>query len=95
MELTHHQRNIILRNTIFFKDELSEIEKNSQNIAFDDANEIVQNANTYDQLIMGIKALIIEEKETDSPEVLKQIRMSNSVYRAYLYAVGVETYENH
>lgn len=95
MELTNHQKSNILRNTIFFKDELSKSEKNSQDIAFNEANEIVQNVNTYDQLIMGIKALIIEEKETDSSEVLKQIRMSNSVYRAYLYAVGVETYENH
>ncbi|WP_426356042.1 hypothetical protein [Mammaliicoccus sciuri] len=95
MELTNHQKSNILRNTIFFKDELSKSEKNSQDIAFNEANEIVQNVNTYDQLITGIKALIIEEKETDSEEVLKQIRISNSVYRAYLYAVGVETYENH
>ncbi|WP_159315848.1 hypothetical protein [Mammaliicoccus sciuri] len=95
MELTNHQKSNILRNTIFFKDELSKSEKNSQDIAFDEANEIVQNVNTYDQLITGIKALIIEEKETDSEEVLKQIRISNSVYRSYLYAVGVENYENH
>lgn len=95
MELTNHQKSNILRNSIFLKDELSKSEKNSQDIAFNEANEIVQNVNTYDQLITGIKALIIEEKETDSEEVLKQIRISNSVYRAYLYAVGVETYENH
>lgn len=95
MELTNHQISMVLRNTIFFKDELTEIEKNSQDIAFSEANDIVEKAKTYDQLITGIKALIIEEKEKDSNEVLKQIRMSNSIYRAYLYAVGVETYENH
>ncbi|MEX5937631.1 hypothetical protein [Mammaliicoccus sciuri] len=95
MELTNYQRSSILRNTIFFRDELTKTEKSSQDIAFEEANDIVENANTYDQLITEIKSLIIEENKTDTPEVLKQIRISNSVYRAYLYAVGVETYENH
>lgn len=95
MELTNHQRSMILRNTIFFKEELTDMEKNSQDIAFSEANDIVENAKTYDQLITEIKALIIEEKEKDSSEVLKQIRMSNSVFRAYLYAVGADTFENH
>ena len=95
MELTNYQRSMVLRNTIFFQDELTETEKNSQDIAFLEADNIVQNAKTYDQLIAEIKALIIEEKETDSVEVLKQIRMSNSVYRAYLYSLGVDTFESH
>ena len=95
MELTHHQRNVVLRNTVFFRDELSEAEKNSQDIAFSETNEIVQNANTYGQLITGIKELIVEEREKDSDEVLKQIRMSNSVYRAYIYALVVDNFETH
>ncbi|MBN4910897.1 hypothetical protein IDG46_13200 [Staphylococcus sp. EG-SA-13] len=95
MELTNHQKGNILRNTLFFKDELSKTEKNSQDVAFSEAESIVKNANTYDELITGIRGLIIEESDKDTIEILKQIRISNMVYRAYLYAVGVDTIENH
>lgn len=75
--------------------DMSDMEYNSLRIARDTAEEIIDNAENYEDIFKEVKPLILPIDHEENEDIIKQIKASNRIYKNLYYLSGGDLDENH
>lgn len=73
---------------------MSDMEYNSLRIARDTAEDIIDKAENYQDIIKEVKPLILPIEHEENEDIIKQIKVSNRIYENLFYLSGGEFNEN-
>ncbi|MBG9204778.1 hypothetical protein [Mammaliicoccus sciuri] len=73
---------------------MSDMEYNSLHIARDAAEDIIDKAENYEDIIKEVKPLILPIEHEENEDIKKQIKVSNRIYENLYYLSGGEFNEN-